>query len=82
MKQHEPVDEKIISVIYKLILGRDLGRSEDILLKKWLGSSAYYRNLLEDIQNDRGLRNKLLEAYVNDRDKFWKTVITYRAALP
>jgi hypothetical protein len=82
MKQHEPVDEKIISVIYKLILGRDLGTSEDILLKKWLGSSAYYRNLLEDIQNDRGLRNKLLEAYVNDRDKFWKTVITYRAALP
>jgi len=82
MKPHEPVNEKIISVIYKLILGRDLGRSEEILLKKWLGSSAYYTNLLEDIQNDRVLRNKLLEAYVNDRDEFWKTVITYRAALP
>jgi hypothetical protein len=82
MKASEPIDEKIVSIVYKLILGRPLERSEGVLLKKWLGSSAYYRNLLEDTQYDRGLKNKLLEAYVNDKDEFWKIVITYRAALP
>lgn len=82
MKAREPIDEKIVSIVYKLIFRRPLERSEDVLLKKWLGSSAYYRNLLEDIQNDRVLKNKLLEAYVNDKDEFWKIVVTYRAALP
>lgn len=82
MKASEPIDEKIVSIVYKLILGRPLERSEGVLLKKWLGSSAYYMNLLEDIQYDRVLKNKLLEAYVNDKDEFWKIVITYRAALP
>jgi hypothetical protein len=82
MKGREPIDEKIVSIVYKLILARPLERSEDVLLKKWLGSSAYYRNLLEDIQNDRVLKNRLLEAYVNDKDEFWKIVVTYRAALP
>jgi hypothetical protein len=82
MKAREPIDEKIVSIVYMLILGRPIGKSEDVLLKKWLGSSAYYRNLLEDIQNDRVLKSKLLEAYVNDKDEFWKIVVTYRAALP
>lgn len=82
MKAKEPIDEKIVSVVYKLILARSLEKSEDILLRKWLGSSAYYSNLLEHIQNDQVLKNKLLEAYVNDKDEFWKIVVTYRAALP
>ena len=82
MKRREAVDDKIITIIYKLILRRALEKNEDALLRKWLGSSAYYMNLLEDIQNDRVLKNKLLEAYVNDKDEFWKIVITYRAALP
>ena len=82
MAAREPIDEQIISVVYKLILGRALQNSENALLKKWLGSSSYYRNLLEDISSDRVLKNKLLEAYVNDRDEFWKIVITYRASLP
>ena len=82
MKRREAVDDKIIAIIYKLILRRALEKNEDALLRKWLGSSAYYMNLLEDIQNDRVLKNKLLEAYVNDKDEFWKIVITYRAALP
>lgn len=82
MKSREPVNEKIVSVIYKLILGNALGSHELDLLRRWLGSSAYCRNLLEDIETDRVLKNKLLEAYVNDRDEFWKIVLTYRAALP
>ena len=82
MKAKEQIDEQIVSIVYKLILARPLEKSEGVLLRKWLGSSAYYRNLLEDIQNDRVLKNKLLEAYVNDKDEFWKIVITYRAALP
>jgi hypothetical protein len=82
MKARESIDEKITGVIYKLILGRTLEPDETALLRKWLGSSVYYRNLLEDIESDKVLRSKLLEAYVNDRDEFWKIVVTYRAALP
>ena len=82
MKAGEPIDEKIVSVVYKLILRRSLERNEDLLLRKWVGSSDYYSNLLEAIQNDQVLKNKLLEAYVNDKDEFWKIVVTYRAALP
>jgi hypothetical protein len=82
MERNESIDEKIVGVVYKLILDRTLDKSEDALLRRWLGSSAYYRNLLDDIQSDRILRNKLLEAYVYDRDEFWKIVVTYRAALP
>jgi hypothetical protein len=82
MKPDESIDEKIAAVVYKLILGRALDKSEDALLTRWLGSSAYYRNLLENIQSDRILKNKLLEAYVYDREEFWKIVVTYRAALP
>jgi hypothetical protein len=82
MKTREPLDEKIAGVIYKLILHRTLEGSENTLLKKWLGSGVYYRNLLDDIDTDRVLQNKLLEAYVNDKDEFWKIVVTYRAALP
>lgn len=82
MDRDEPIDEKIVGVVYKLILDRPLDKREDALLRKWLGSSAYYRNLLEDVQNDDILKNKLLEAYVNDQDEFWKIVVTYRAALP
>lgn len=82
MKRDESIDEKIVGVVYKLILDRTLDKGEDALLRRWLGSSVYYRNLLEDIQSDRILRNKLLEAYVYDRDEFWKIVVTYKAALP
>ena len=82
MKTGEPIDEKIVGIIYKLILGRLLDNSENALLTKWLGSSAYYMNLLEDIRNDHVLKNKLLEAYVNDKNEFWKIVVTYRVALP
>lgn len=82
MKSKEPIDEQIINMVYKLILGRQLEIKEDALLKKWLGSSAYYRALLDDVQNDPMLKNKLLEAYMNDKDEFWKIVVTYRAALP
>ena len=82
MNANEPIDEKIAGVVFKLILGRSLDITEDVLLKKWLRSSAYYRTLLDDIQHDPVLKNKLLESYVNDKDEFWKIVVTYRAALP
>jgi len=82
MKHREPIDEMIVGIIYKLILGRPLEKSENVLLEKWLGSSVYSRDLLENIETDRVLKKKLIEAYVNDKDEFWKIVVTYRAALP
>ena len=78
----EPLDEKIVDIIYKLILKRPLVESENATLEKWMGSSLYYRNLLNDIESDRVLKDKLLRAYIDDKDEFWKIVVTYRAALP
>ena len=80
--KREPLDEKIVGIIYKLIRGYTLEKTENATLEKWLGSSAYYQNLLDDIQSDRVLKDKLLQAYVDDKNEFWKVVITYRAALP
>ena len=78
----EPLDEKIVGIIYKLILKRPLAKSENATLEKWMGSSLYYRNLLDDIESNRVLKDKLLRAYIDDKDEFWKIVVTYRAALP
>ena len=81
MKYNEPVDEKIVIVIFKKITGHTLDAGEERLLKKWMRSSFYYKTLVEDINDDQVLRQKLLQAYSNDKDEFWKIIITYRTAL-
>jgi hypothetical protein len=76
-----PISEKIGAIIYKKMTGKELERSEEKLLKKWLRKSKYYRSLLEDINTDQQLKNKLMQSYLEDRDEFWDVVITYRTAL-
>ena len=74
-------DERIAGVIYKKITGNLFEAADQKVLKKWMRSSYYYRTLVEDIENDQQLKNKLLQAYIEDKDEFWKIIITYRAAL-
>ena len=81
MKYSEPINEKVVMVIYKKITGHTLEAEEERLLKKWMRSSFYYKTLVEDIDADHVLRQKLLQAYPNDKDEFWKIIITYRTAL-
>jgi hypothetical protein len=81
MKHEEPVDEKIVKVIYKKISGHSLEAGEERSLKKWMKSSLYYRTLVDDIDTDQQLKTKLLKAYMDDKDEFWTIIITYRAAL-
>ena len=81
MNHNEPVDEKIVKVIYKKITGHSLEPGEERSLKKWMKSSLYYRTLVDDIDTDQYLKTKLLQAYMDDKDEFWTIIITYRAAL-
>ena len=77
----EQVNETIITIIYKMITAGSLDTTEVSTVKKWMKSSVYYRSLLEDIVTDQQLKNKLLGAYTNNKEEFWKILITYRAAL-
>lgn len=81
MKYNEPINERIVNVIYKKISGYKLDAWEERFLKKWMRSSFYFKTLVEDIDSDQVLKQKLLQAYLDDKDEFWKIIITYRTAL-
>ncbi len=72
--------EKIAELLYRFIL-EQITEPERRLLQKWARKSVYNMGLINDLQTDPFLRDRLITSYFNDPSQFWKIVVSHRAAL-